>query len=149
MEGRRKGARAATPGGMTPVRLRPTAAATPTLSEGTLAHIEASIDAGRQIVLGTIAPVHGAAAAQDGRIPAGAATGATEQRPRGAAARVATWRMWRQFPGRTRAGTEAAQRVSRGRCLGRTGCHSRPGVPLACFRLLPVVQSTPLQSRSV
>jgi hypothetical protein len=42
------------------------AAATPTSSEGALAHIEALIDAGGQILLGTIAPVRGAAVAHDG-----------------------------------------------------------------------------------
>jgi hypothetical protein len=66
MERRRKGARAATPGGVAPVRLGPTAAAPPTSGQGALAHIEAVIDAGGQILLGTIAPVHGAAVAHDG-----------------------------------------------------------------------------------
>ena len=65
MERRRKGASAATPGGIAPVRPGPMAAATPTASEGTLTHIEAVIDAGGQIMLGTIAPVHGAAVAHD------------------------------------------------------------------------------------
>jgi hypothetical protein len=49
-----------------PVRPGPTAAP-PTSSEGALAHIEAVIDAGGQIMLGAIAPVHGAAVAHDGR----------------------------------------------------------------------------------
>ena len=67
MERRRKGARAATPGGIAPDGPGPKAAETPTPSEGALAHIEAMIDAGGQILLGTIAPVHGAAVAHDGR----------------------------------------------------------------------------------
>lgn len=67
MERRRKGAGAATPGGIAPVRPGPTAAAPPTPGVGALAHIEAVIDAGGQILLGAIAPVHGAAVAHDGR----------------------------------------------------------------------------------
>ena len=52
------------------------------------------------------------------RIPAAAATAATAQRPRGAAARVAAWRMWRILPGcpegRARGvGAEAAHRARR------------------------------------
>ena len=66
MARRRKGARAATPGGIAPGRPGATAATTPTASEGALAHIEAVISAGGQIMLGTIAPVHGAAVAHDG-----------------------------------------------------------------------------------
>lgn len=66
MERRRKAGRAATPGGIAPVRPGPTAASPPTSSVGALAHIEAVIEAGGQILLGTIAPVHGAAVAHDG-----------------------------------------------------------------------------------
>ncbi len=66
MERRRKGARAATPGGLAPGQPGPTAAAPPKPNEGALAHVEAVIDAGGQILLGTIAPVHGAAVAHDG-----------------------------------------------------------------------------------
>ena len=58
MEPRRKGASAATPGGVAPAKAAH--------SEGALAHIEAVISAGGQIMLGTIAPVHGAAVAHDG-----------------------------------------------------------------------------------
>lgn len=67
MERRRKAGRAATPGGIAPVTPGPTAAAPPTSTEGALPHIEAVIEAGGQIMLGTIAPVHGAAVAHDGR----------------------------------------------------------------------------------
>lgn len=66
MERRRKGASAATPGGIAPGRPAAIAAATPTSSDSALAHVEAVIDAGGQILLGTIAPVHGAAVAHDG-----------------------------------------------------------------------------------
>ena len=43
------------------------AESTPTYSEGAMAHIEALISAGGRIMLGTIAPVHGAAVARDGQ----------------------------------------------------------------------------------
>jgi hypothetical protein len=42
-------------------------ASTPAHGEGALAHIEAVINAGGQIMLGTIAPVQGAAVAHDGK----------------------------------------------------------------------------------
>ena len=71
MEPRRKSARAATPGGVT---LRSTGAMsaaqstpTPTLNEPALAHIEAVLNAGGQVLFGTIAPVPGAAVAHDGK----------------------------------------------------------------------------------
>lgn len=43
------------------------AESTPTYSEGAMAQIEALISAGGRIMLGTIAPVHGAAVARDGQ----------------------------------------------------------------------------------
>ena len=64
------------------------------------------------------------------RIPAGAATCASAQRPRGAAAGVAAWRMLRIFLGCPRgAGAEAAHRAPRGAATAR-GADVRPPAAL-------------------
>ena len=64
MKPRRKGARAATPGGIAPSQSGATAPATSRTDA--LEHIEAVINAGGQILLGTIAPLPGAAVAHGG-----------------------------------------------------------------------------------
>ena len=62
MERRRRAARPPTPGG-----IARGAAHAPTGPTGALAHIQAVIDGGGQIMVGTVAPIQGAAVAHDGR----------------------------------------------------------------------------------
>ena len=67
MERRRKGARASSPGGVArPVSSIPT----PTevkANASAWAHIQAPIEGGGQIMIGTVAPIRGAAVAHDGK----------------------------------------------------------------------------------
>jgi len=63
MERRRKAARGGSPGGLAGGASSP---AQPTNSEG-WRHIQALIDSGGQIMIGTVAPIRGAAVAHDGK----------------------------------------------------------------------------------
>ena len=66
MERRRKGARAITPAGRVTGTPAPSEAAPNSVSPS-WAHIQALLDAGGQLMIGTIAPIHGAAVAHDGQ----------------------------------------------------------------------------------
>jgi hypothetical protein len=63
MERRRQGSRSTTPGGVA----GNVAPATTGPASSTLAHIQAVLDGGGQIMVGTIAPIKGAAVAHDGK----------------------------------------------------------------------------------
>ena len=65
MERRREGARAITPAGRVTGTPAPSEAAPNAVSPW--AHIQALLDAGGQLMIGTIAPIHGAAVAHDGK----------------------------------------------------------------------------------
>ena len=65
MERRRQHQRPTTPGSVTPTPKATAAAASSTSSA--LAHIQAVIDGGGQIMVGTVAPIKGAAVAHDGK----------------------------------------------------------------------------------
>ena len=66
MERRRHAARRTAPGSVARIATHATGAATSAVSL-TLVHIQAVIDSGGQIMLGTVAPVKGAAVAHDGK----------------------------------------------------------------------------------
>ena len=66
MERRRHAARRTAPGSIASIATHATGAATSAASL-TLVHIQAVIEAGGQIMLGTVAPINGAAVAHDGK----------------------------------------------------------------------------------
>lgn len=66
MERRRHAARRTAPGSVASIAAHTTGAATSAASL-TLVHIQAVIDSGGQIMLGTMAPIKGAAVAHDGK----------------------------------------------------------------------------------